>query len=98
MWSPLSLRSRPQRHFGTVDLHNRGLRIIRGGAQHVQQESGGGVFLIGIQILSHRYEPNAVPFQVVNVVEAVDKRAPKPVQLPNQVVSSSAQQGLPNAY
>jgi hypothetical protein len=50
----------------------------------VQQESGGGVFLIGIQTLSHRDEPNAVPFQVVNVVEAVDKRAPKPVQLPNQ--------------
>jgi hypothetical protein len=41
-------------------LHNRGLRIIGGGAEYVQQESRGRILKISIQPLGDGDEPDAV--------------------------------------
>ena len=63
MWSPLSSRSQPQRHFGIVALHNRRLRIICCRTQHMQLEPQRRILEVRIQPLGDRDEPDAVVLQ-----------------------------------
>ena len=55
---------------------------LRGGAQNVQQESRGRILKISIQPLGDGDKPNAVLLLCLDVVQAVNERATKPVQLP----------------